>query len=78
MLEREYIRVGDKEYDVRRNEDDTYIAVRNWLEASLQLRGVLFPQWVCRGAGDVGDNKLKYEDVFWDDDWHPIDVQLEE
>ena len=29
-------------------------------------------------ARRIADEELKYDDVSWDDDWHPTDVQLEE
>ena len=78
VLEREYIRVGDKEYDLRHNEDDAYIAVRNF-EVFFSRNGYAVVQATSeKEAFDIADNKLKYEDVFWDDDWHPTDVQLEE
>ena len=78
VLEREYIRVGQKTYDVEQREDDTYIAIRTF--------GVFFTRngyaevqaTSADEARRIADEELKYDDVSWDDDWLPTDVQLEE
>lgn len=78
VLEREYIRVGQKTYDVEQREDDTYIAIRTF--------GVFFTRngyaevqaTSADEARRIANEKLKYDDVSWDDDWPPTDVQLEE
>ena len=78
VLEREYIRVGQKTYDVEQREDDTYIAIRTF--------GVFFTRngyaevqaTSADEARRIANDKLKYDDVSWDDDWPPTDVQLEE
>lgn len=78
ILDREYIRVGERRYDVRRNEDDTYSAIRTF-EVFFSRNGYAEVQAAsAEEARRIADEEMKYDDVSWDDDWHPTDVQLEE
>lgn len=78
ILDREYIRVDGKVYDVERNEDDTYSAIRPY-EVFFSRNGYAVVQAASpEEARRIADEELKYDDVSWDDDWHPTDVQLEE
>ena len=77
-LDKEYIRVGRQTYDVQRNEDDTYFAIRPY-EVFFSRNGYAVVQAASpEEARYIADEELKYDDVSWDDDWHPTDVQLEE
>ena len=78
VLDREYIRVGERRYDVRRNEDDTYSAIRTF-EVFFSRNGYAEVQAAsAEEARRIADEEMKFDDVSWDDDWHPTDVQLEE
>lgn len=78
VLDREYICVGERRYDVRRNEDDTYSAIRTF-EVFFSRNGYAEVQAAsAEEARRIADEEMKYDDVSWDDDWHPTDVQLEE
>ena len=78
ILDREYIRVDGKVYDVERNEDDTYSAIRPY-EVFFSRNGYAVVQAASsEEARRIADEELKYDDVSWDDDWHPTYVQLEE
>ena len=78
VLDREYIRVGERRYVVRRNEDDTYSAIRTF-EVFFSRNGYAEVQAAsAEEARRIADEEMKYDDVSWDDDWHPTDVQLEE
>ena len=77
-LDKEYIRVGRQTYDVQRNEDDTYSAIRPY-EVFFSRNGYAVVQAASpEEARRIADEELKYDDVSWDDDWHPTDIQLEE
>lgn len=76
--EREFIRVDGKEYDLVENDDGTYSAIRPY-EVFFSRNGyavVHAPS--AQEAIRIADEELKYDDVSWDDDWHPTDVQVEE
>ena len=76
--DRELVRVNGREYEVRRNEDDTCSAIRTF-EVFFSRNGYAKVQAVsAEEARRIADEELKYDDVSWDDDWHPTDVQLEE
>ena len=78
ILDRELVRVNGKEYEVRRNEDDTYSAIRTF-EVFFSRNGYAEVQAASvEEARRIADEVMKYDDVSWDDDWHPTDVQLEE
>ena len=78
ILDRELVRVNGKEYEVRRNEDDTYSAIRTF-EVFFSRNGYAEVQAAsAEEARRIADEEMKYDDVSWDDDWHPTDVQLEE
>lgn len=78
VLDRELVRVDGKEYDLRKNEDDTYSAIRPY-EVFFSRNGYAVVQAASpEEARRIADEELKYDDVSWDDDWHPTDVQLEE
>ena len=78
VLDKEVVRVDDKEYDLRKNEDDTYSAIRLY-EVFFSRNGYAVVQAASpEEARRIADEELKYDDVSWGDDWHPTDVQLEE
>lgn len=78
VLDKEIVRVDGKEYELRKNEDDTYSAIRPY-EVFFSRNGYAVVQAVsAEEARRIADTELKYDDVSWDDDWHPTDVQLEE
>ena len=78
VLDKEIVRVNGKEYDLVNNEDDTYSAIRPY-EVFFSRNGYAVVQAVSpEEARRIADEELKYDDVSWDDDWHPTDVQLEE
>ena len=78
ILYREMVRVNGKEYEVRKNEDDTYSAIRTF-EVFFSRNGYAEVQAAsAEEACRIADEEMKYDDVSWDDDWHPTDVQLEE
>ena len=78
VLDREFVRVDGKEYELRKNEDDTYSAIRTF-EVFFSRNGYAEVQAAsAEEARRIADKELKYDAVSWDDDWHPTDVQLEE
>lgn len=78
VLDKEIVRVNGKEYDLVNNEDDTYSAIRPY-EIFFSRNGYAVVQAAsAEEARRIADEELKYDDVSWDDDWHPTDVQLEE
>ena len=78
VLDKEIVRVNGKEYDLVNNEDDTYSAIRPY-EVFFSRNGYAVVQAASpEEAWRIADEELKYDDVSWDDDWHPTDVQLEE
>ena len=78
ILTDQYVLIGEKKYELQGNGDGTFTVLRNY--------GVFF----TRGgyaeikavsedeAMRIADETMKVEDVSWDEDWHPTDVQLEE
>ena len=78
VLDKEIIRVEGKEYDLVKNEDDTYCAVRPYEVFSSRNGYAVVQATSAEEARRIADTDLKYDDVSWDDDWHPTDVQLEE
>lgn len=78
VLEKEIVRIDGKEYGLVKNEDDTYSAIRPY-EVFFSRKGYAVVQATsAEEALRIADNELKYDDVSWDDDWHPTDVQPEE
>lgn len=75
---RQYIRVGDEEYDVQQTEDGSYLAVRTF-EVFFSRNGYARVEATsAKEAMRIADKTLKYGDISWDDDWHPTDVQPED
>ncbi len=74
ILEKEYVRVDAKEYELVDNDDNTYSAVRPF--------GVFFSRngyaKIMATSADeamkLADEQCKVDDVSWDDDWHPTDA----
>lgn len=78
VLDRELVRVDDKEYELRRNEDGTYSTIRTF-EVFFSRNGYAEVRAAsAEEALRIADEEVKYDDVSWDDDWHPTDAQLEE
>ena len=67
ILDRELVRVNG-----------TYSAIRTF-EVFFSRNGYAEVQAAsAEEARRIADEEMKYDDVSWDDDWHPTDVQLEE
>lgn len=77
-LSRQYIRVGDEEYDVQQTEDGAYLAVRTY-EVFFSRNGYARVEATStEEAMRIADKTLKCGDISWDDDWRPTDVQPED
>ena len=78
VLTRQYICIGDEEYDVEQTEDGAYLAVRTY-EVFFSRNGYARVEATsAEEAMQIADKTLKYGDISWDDDWRPTDAQPED
>lgn len=77
-LEREYIVVNGRTYDVARDEDGRIYALRTF-EVFFSRNGYArVTATNAHEAFQIADLQFTSDDVSWDDDWHPTDVQPED
>ena len=77
-LEREYIRVSDHVYDVRRNDDGEYTALRTY-GVFFQRDGYAEVQATSpEEAMRIADETLADGDISWNGDWPATNAQLED
>lgn len=77
-LEQQYVTVHGRQYPVRENDDGELAAERTY-GVFVSRNGYCQVQATsCAEASRIVDKDFKIDEVSWDDDWHPTDVQLEE
>lgn len=77
-LEREYIIVGSKEYDVKQDDDDERYVIRTF-DVFFTRSGYAQVEAInAQEAKRIADATLTLDDVSWDDDWPATDAQPEE
>ena len=78
ILTDQYVLIGEKKYELQGNGDGTFTVLRNYgvffsHSGYAEIKAVSADE-----AMRIADETMKVEDVSWDEDWHPTDVQLEE
>lgn len=72
------IRKNGQHYDVRPNTDGSYSILHTYgvffrREGYAQIQAATADE-----AMQIADSELTHDDVSWNEDWHPTNVQLEE